>query len=192
MVVSASATSHSAGRAESFPWAGAATAKAARTRAARRKKEFNIDSKSLSMRRVAWRPNRRKLNVHLPHAAASAKAAPTQIRWCIPLEPQLPGPDTDAPSLLGRPWLRHSSALRHGDGRRDLSPCYRTSRIRSEFLESRLRATLPSADRRSLRREPEPIRALLPIPGRVEAEPRQPAGSLSRQPRRDWNRPAEA
>src|SRR4051812_17523843 len=62
----------------------------------------------------------------LPFDEAAPGACPSSIHQPKPtqpfsdrgirFEPELPGPDLDAPSLLGRARLRYSPALRHGDG----------------------------------------------------------------------------
>ena len=66
------------------------------------------------------------------------------------------------------------------------------ARARARAVERRLRPALPPPDRRPLRREPQPAAALLPVSGDPEAEPARPAGALSRQPRRDRHRSAQA
>ena len=58
------------------------------------------------------------------------------------------------------------------------------ARARARALGRRLRPAVAAADRRPLRREPEPAAALLSVPGHPEAVARRPPGALSREPLR--------
>src|SRR5262245_7973011 len=86
-------------------------------------------------------------------------------------EPQLPGPDPDPASLLGRSGLRHPAALRHGNGGRDLPPGDRPQGAGAGSVEGSLCPAVPSPDRWPLRRESQSAGSLLPISGDAEAEP---------------------
>src|SRR5690348_13388797 len=108
------------------------------------------------------------------------------------LEPELPGPDPHAPSLLGRAGLRDPAAIRHGDGGGDIPPRDRAALAWARTMARRLCPTVPATDRRALRREPEPPWTLLPISGGAEAEPGRSPAALSREPDRDRHRSAEA
>src|SRR5918993_4987022 len=108
------------------------------------------------------------------------------------LGPQLPGPDPHVASLLERARLRARPAVRHGNGRGDLSSIDRLARPGPEPVEGGLCAAVAPTDRRPLRREPQPPRALLPVPGGAEAEPTGPPAALYRQPCRDRHRSVEA
>src|SRR3546814_7945815 len=82
--------------------------------------------------------------------------------------------------LLGAPGLRHPAALRHGGRGRHLPSRHHPARAGAGDLEGGLRAALAAADRRALRREPEPAAALLPVPGDPEALAAEPPGALPR------------
>ena len=81
----------------------------------------------------------------------------------------VPGAHPGAAALLGGLGLRHPAALRHGGGRRHLSPGDDLARARAEAVERRLCAAVAPAEGRPLRREPEPPAALLSVPGDPEA-----------------------
>src|SRR5687768_1845980 len=85
--------------------------------------------------------------------------------------PQLPGPDPHAAPILERAGLRAAAAVRHGDGGWDLPPGHGAARLGAGPVEGGLCAAVAASDRRPLRREPEPTRPLLPVPGDPEAEP---------------------
>ena len=82
---------------------------------------------------------------------------------------KLPGFDPQARALLGRPWLRHPPALRHGDGRGHLPPGHRLARAWAEALARGVCAALAAAEGRPLWRESQPAPALLPVPGDPKA-----------------------
>src|SRR4051794_8191583 len=84
---------------------------------------------------------------------------------------ELPGPDSDAAPLLERARLRARAAVRPGNGGGNIPSGDGASRAWTGAVESRLRPTVPTPDRRPLWREPEPARPLLPVPGDPEAEP---------------------
>ena len=102
--------------------------------------------------------------------------------------PQLSGADPAPAGLLGRAGLRDPAALRHGGRGRHLPPGHDAARARPAALGGRLRAALAAPDRRALRREPEPLPALLPVPGDREALAAGLPGPLSRLARRDRHR----
>src|SRR5579864_3363774 len=77
----------------------------------------------------------------------------------------VPGLDPRSAALLGRSWLRHPAALRHGNGRRHLSPGDDPARARAEAVERRLCAAVAPAQGRPLWREPQPAATLLPVSG---------------------------
>src|SRR5436190_8890809 len=92
----------------------------------------------------------------------------------------LPGPDTDPEPLLGGAGLRADPAARHRGRRGHLPSRDVPARARPRALARGLRAAFATADRRALRREPEPPAALLPVPGRAEAESRRHPRALLR------------
>src|SRR3954451_4435769 len=196
MVVSGSETAHKAGRPDCVARACAAAPPTSSDRPKatpiRRSSDFSINS-ILSQTGFAWGRTGDKLNVYLPRASPSAKAA-TLIETATgrPLEPKLPGPDLDAPSLLGSAGLRHPPAVRYGDGGGDLPPGYRAAFARTRSVERRVRPAVPPPDRRPLWREPEPAWSLLPVSGGPETQPGRPPGPVSRKPRRYRHRPAQA
>ena len=151
-------------------------------RAIRRNISFSILILSLPFGVTSMLEARKPEPSTCPPTIASAKARP-RCRRGPPLEPELPGPDPDAPPILGRAGLRDPPALRHGDGGGDLPPGDRAARARARAVEGGLRPAVPPPDRRPLRREPQPARPLLPVSGGAEAEPGRPPGPLSRQPR---------
>src|SRR4051812_15795309 len=97
------------------------------------------------------------------------------------LEPDafLPGPDPDAPELLGGRGLRHPAALRHGDGGRHVSSRDDAAAAGAPARGGGLGAALAAAKGGALRRNPDPLPALFPVPGHPQAEPAEPAGALS-------------
>src|SRR4051812_21909222 len=81
----------------------------------------------------------------------------------VALEPELPGSDPHAPSLLGRAGLRHPPAIRHGDGGRNFPPGDGAALAWAGRMARLLRPAVPPSDRRPLWREPQPPRPLLPV-----------------------------
>ena len=71
-------------------------------------------------------------------------------------------------------------ALRHGSGRRHLSSRHFPARDRPRAVGGRAPAILATTEGRSLRRQPQPLAALLPVPGRDEALATGRAGHLPR------------
>src|SRR3954451_18527957 len=121
MVVSASETWCSAGLAAwtVFAGAGAATSASERPSAAHARRRNVLSIKILSVGGpFAWAHRSGKLNLHLPLnpcRAAEHQPKPPLERGhtdgAKTLEPELPGPDPHASSLLGRAGLRHPPAL---------------------------------------------------------------------------------
>ena len=66
------------------------------------------------------------------------------------------------------------------------------ARAWARAVARRLCPAVPPPDRRPLWRKSQPAGRLLPISGGAEAEPGRPPGALSRQPRGDRDRPAQA
>src|SRR5215813_8794579 len=58
----------------------------------------------------------------------------------------VPGPDSGAAAVLGRPGLHHPAALRHGGGGGHVSPGHHAARARAEAVERRLRAAVAPAE----------------------------------------------
>src|SRR5215831_6633901 len=77
----------------------------------------------------------------------------------------VPGPHSRPPALLGGLWLRHPPALRHGGRGGDVSSGHHAAGTRAARLECRLCAAVAPAQGWPLRREPQPVAALLPVPG---------------------------
>ena len=75
--------------------------------------------------------------------------------------------------------LRDPAALRHGSGRGHVPSGDDAARARTEDVERRLCAAVATAERRALRREPEPDAALLSVPGDHEAVTARYPRSLS-------------
>ena len=71
-------------------------------------------------------------------------------------------------------------------------PATDAARARARTVAHRVRAAVAPADRRPLRREPEPPAALLPVPGHPQAEPRRRARPLLRLAARDRHRARRA
>src|SRR5918996_4628010 len=117
--------------------------------------------------RRALTPDRRAVTSHPPPALGP----PDGRRTARPYAPGtlVPGPDSSASALLGRPGLRDPAALRHGGRRGDVSSGDHIAGARAEALERGLRAALAAAEGWPLRREPEPATALLPVSGDPEA-----------------------
>ena len=92
----------------------------------------------------------------------------------------------------GEQRLRHPAALRPRDGGGDLSPGDGAARARARAVARGLCPAVPPPDRRPLWRKPQPAGRLLPVSGGAEAEPGGPPGPLSRQPRGDRHRSAQA
>src|SRR4051794_2528788 len=121
MVVSASETCQSAGLAGCtvFAGAGAATSASERPSAADARRRNILSIKILPVGGpFAWANRAGKLTRHLPLKpcrAAEHQPKPRLERGHIDgantLEPELPGPDPHASSLLGRAGLRHPPAL---------------------------------------------------------------------------------
>ena len=105
---------------------------------------------------------------------------------------ELSRPDPGPAALLGGAGLRDPAALRRRGRRRHLPPRDHPARARARALARRLRAAVAAADRRPLRREPEPAAALLPVPGDPEAVAGRPPGALPQEPGGDRHRPARA
>ena len=78
------------------------------------------------------------------------------------------------------PGLRHPAALRHGGRRRHLPPGHHAALARPRALVRRLRPALAPPDRRPLRRQPEPLAALLPVPGHHQTLAARLPGPLPR------------
>src|SRR5690606_35079531 len=92
----------------------------------------------------------------------------------------LPEPDSETAGLLGEAGLRDPAALRHGSGRRDIPLGDHAARPGPGAMEGGLCAAVAPADGRALRRKPDRVAALLPVPGDPEAVPGREPGSLSR------------
>ena len=91
-----------------------------------------------------------------------------------------------------RPGLRHPAALRHGGRRRHLPPGDHAARARPAALVGRLRPAVAPPDRRPLRRQPEPLAALLPVPGHHQTLAARLPGHLPRLARRHRHRHGSA
>src|SRR5690242_9355355 len=76
---------------------------------------------------------------------------------------QLSGPHTEAADVLGRPRLRHPSALRCRNGRRHLPSGDHAAGARTGAVAGSLRAAVPPADRWPLRRKSHAPAALLSV-----------------------------
>src|SRR5580698_732177 len=90
----------------------------------------------------------------------------------------VPGIDPDAAALLGGLRLRDPAALRHGSRRRHLSSRHDVARARPEAVGCGLCAAVAAAQGWPLRREPEPVAALLPVPGHPETVAARFAGAV--------------
>src|SRR5690606_16474800 len=90
----------------------------------------------------------------------------------------LPGTHPAPQRLLGGAGLRADPAAGPGSGRGHLPPGHLPARDRPGTVGRGLRAALPAAHRRPLRREPQPAAALLPVPGGDEAEPGRHPGAV--------------
>src|SRR5258708_32705227 len=115
MVVSASDTCQSAGRAGGGALASAPvvpSANSAAKGAARRLNSFVIIGSSWGLAVIG---------ATLRIAEATAKASRTLFERGLSLEPEFPGPDPHPAPLLGRPRGRDPPALRHGDARGHVS-----------------------------------------------------------------------
>src|SRR3546814_16660430 len=95
---------------------------------------------------------------------------------------ELSGADSHAPALLVGARLRHPPALRHGGGRRHVSSGDDVTRARARAVARGLCSAVAPAIRRTLRREPEPPPALLPVSGYPEAVARLQPAPLPREP----------
>src|SRR6185437_12425137 len=95
----------------------------------------------------------------------------------------LSGPDPAPALLLVEARLHHPATLRRGDGRGHVPSRDHTTGPGAKTVGGRLCAALTPSNRWSLRREPEPAAALLPVPGHHEAQsggyPGTGAGELS-------------
>src|ERR1700704_5093776 len=100
----------------------------------------------------------------------------------------VPGLQSRAAAVLGRSGLRDPATLRHGNGRRHLSPGDDLARARAKAMERGLCAALAPAEGWPLRRKSQPAAALLPVPGDHEAVAAEPSGSLSEVAGRDRHR----
>ena len=101
----------------------------------------------------------------------------------------VPGHDSRARGLLGRPRLRAHAAVPHRARRGHLQSRDVPALPRPEAVAHRLRRAGDPPDRRALRREPVPLPALLPVPGDPQAGARGRARPLLRLARGDRDRP---
>src|SRR5690606_275701 len=104
------------------------------------------------------------------------------VRRTHACRPVLPIAHPDVAAFLGGSGLRRAPAVRRRGGGRDLPSGDHLARARARALARRLCPAFAAADRRPLRREPEPASALLPVPGDSEAGPREQPGALPRKP----------
>src|SRR5262245_61250269 len=81
----------------------------------------------------------------------------------------VPGPDPRAAALLGRSRLRDPAAVRSRSRRWNISQRDLPARAGPRAMERRLRAAIATPDGRTLWRQPVPVAALLPVPGRHQA-----------------------
>src|SRR6185437_9256320 len=77
----------------------------------------------------------------------------------------VPGLHSGPATVLGRAGLCDPAALRHGNGGGYVSSRHNAARAGAEAVESRLCAAFAEAEGRPLRRESEPLAALLPVSG---------------------------
>src|SRR5690606_722342 len=88
---------------------------------------------------------------------------------------ELPRADFCPKPLLGGAGVRGGAALRYGSGGRNVSPVHFPAGPGTRALENRLRAAVPPAYRRALRREPQPPAALPSISGAPQSVSRHRA-----------------
>src|SRR5437764_12859673 len=108
MVVSASDTCHSAGRATCGALASAPVVPSASSAAKGATRRLN----SLVIIGSSW--GLAVIGATLRIAEAAAKASPTLFERGLSLEPELPGPDPHAAPLLGSEGVRDPPAARRG------------------------------------------------------------------------------
>ena len=84
--------------------------------------------------------------------------------------------------------LRHPPAVRRRGRGGDVPPRDRASRARPRTVARRLCPAEPAAVGRALRRQPQPARCVLPVPGHPQAVAARHHRRLSGQPRRDRHR----
>src|SRR5947209_12046181 len=150
MVVSGSVTSHRAGRACGARASAGTAARASETpnaASAGRRRVFSIKFPPLgeSSHPLLRAPS---LTSTCPFPAHPPK--PRLEPRDLSLEPELPGPDPNAPPLLGRARLRHPPALRHGDGGGDFPPADGAARAGTRSVARGLCPAVPPPDRRPL------------------------------------------
>src|SRR6185503_16848775 len=109
---------------------------------------------------------------HFPHRYTSRPVKKTLENAFKPCRnaagyaaPHLSGADLRAAKILGGPGLRHSPAIRHGNGRRHLSHGHLPARHWSRAMVGRVCAAFAPPHRWPLWRQPVPPAALLPVPG---------------------------
>src|SRR6185369_6400663 len=92
--------------------------------------------------------------------------------------PFAPAHDPRARAVLGRARVRDPAALPLRGGRGHVQSGHVPALARAGAMARRLRGAVPPSERRPLRREPEPLPAVLPIPGAAEARAGRRCGRL--------------
>src|SRR3989338_2725372 len=90
-------------------------------------------------------------------------------RLTITIDANLSANHPDAANILGQAGLWAAATLRHGSRRGHVAHRDLPARARAGAMEGRLRAAVAPSQGWTLRREPEPPAALLPVSGGAEA-----------------------
>src|SRR6185503_1500490 len=100
--------------------------------------------------------------------------------------------DPRARAVLGRARVRDPAAVPVRGGRGHVQPGDVPALARARAVAGRLRRAVPPSEGRALRREPEPLPAVLPVPGAAEARTGRRRGRLLPVAGGDGTRSAEA